>query len=294
MTGLSTSLQTVKIYLLLTKPHVWWLLSFTCAAGVIAAAGGLPDPTLFAVTMLSMTLAVAGTEATSNYLERSLDKVMKRTSRRVLPQGLIKPEWKALAFGLTLMAASLVIAFSINLMTFFFIVTGMFNYLVVYILWAKKRTPLSIIMGSYAGGAPLMGGYTAVSFWPTVEAWILSALIVLWIPPHIWSLALIYKEDYRRANVPMLPVVTSESTAIRCIASTTILYILFTFLLYFLYPEKYGLIYLLAAALSGATIAFPSLALMVKPTRKAAYILFKLTSPQLFIIMLAVIVENLI
>ncbi|MEM2238139.1 MAG: heme o synthase [Candidatus Caldarchaeum sp.] len=283
-----------KTYFLLTKPNVWWLLAFTGATGVLAAANGFPEPVLFTKAVVAITLGVAGTEAVSNYLERSLDAVMKRTSRRVLPQGLIKPAWKALAFGMVLMALSLLLAFSINWMAFFFIATGMFDYLVVYVLWAKKRTPLNIVLGSYAGGAPLMAGYTSVSFWPTPEAWILAALIVLWIPPHIWSLALIYKEDYSRAHVPMLPVVTSENTAIRCIASTTVISVLFTFLLYFLHPEKYGLIYLLAAALSGAALILPSLALMISPSKRTAYMLFKLTSPQLLIIMLAVIVENLV
>ncbi|MEM1946133.1 MAG: heme o synthase [Candidatus Caldarchaeum sp.] len=286
--------STFRTYFLLTKPNVWWLLAFTGATGVIAAANGFPEPLLFTKSLLAVTLGVAGTEATSNYLERSLDAMMSRTSRRVLPQGLINPPWKALVFGLTLMALSLVLAFSINLVAFFFMASGMFDYLVVYVLWAKRRTPLNIILGSYAGGAPLMAGYTSISFWPTAEAWILAALIVLWIPPHIWSLAMIYKEDYSRAHVPMLPVVTSQATAIRCIASTTIISVLFTFLLYFLYPEKYGLIYVVAAVLGGAVLLAPSLALLVKPWRKTAYLLFKLSSPQLLMIMSAVVVENLV
>ena len=285
--------ETVRVYFSLTKPNVWWLLAFTGAAGIVAASNGLPDPYLFTVAILSITFGVAGTEAASNYLELSLDSVMKRTSKRVLPRGLIDPPWKALVFGLVLMTVSLVLAYLINPVTFFFMATGMFDYLVVYVMWSKRRTPLNIILGSYAGGAPLMAGYTAVSYWPTAEAFILAALIVLWIPPHIWSLALIYKEDYMRAHVPMLPVVTSEATAIRCISSTTIISVLFTFLLYFLYPEKYGLIYLVAAALSGLMIVLPAAALMVKPNRKTAYLLFKTTSPQLFIIMLAVMLDTL-
>ncbi|GBC72425.1 Protoheme IX farnesyltransferase [archaeon HR03] len=285
--------ETVRVYFSLTKPNVWWLLAFTGAAGIVAASNGLPDPYLFTVAILSITFGVAGTEAASNYLELSLDSVMKRTSKRVLPRGLINPPWKALVFGLVLMAVSLILAYLINPVTFFFMATGMFDYLVVYVIWSKRRTPLNIILGSYAGGAPLMAGYTAVSYWPTAEAFILAALIVLWIPPHIWSLALIYKEDYMRAHVPMLPVVTSEATAIRCISSTTIISVLFTFLLYFLYPEKYGLIYLVAAALSGLMIVLPAAALMVKPNRKTAYLLFKTTSPQLFIIMLAVMLDTL-
>ncbi|MDJ0272271.1 MAG: heme o synthase [Candidatus Caldarchaeum sp.] len=285
--------ETVRIYFSLTKPNVWWLLAFTGAAGIIAASNGLPDPYLFTVAILSITFGVAGTEAASNYLEMSLDSVMKRTSKRVLPRGLINPPWKALVFGLVLMTVSLILAYLINPVMLFFMATGMFDYLVIYVMWSKRRTPLNIILGSYAGGAPLMAGYTAVSYWPTAEAFILAALIVLWIPPHIWSLALIYKEDYMRAHVPMLPVVTSEATAIRCISSTTIISVLFTFLLYILYPGKYGLIYLIAAAVSGLMIVLPATALMISPNRKTAYLLFKTTSPQLFIIMLAVMLDTL-
>lgn len=286
--------ETVRVYFSLTKPNVWWLLAFTGAAGIFAASNGLPDPYLFTVAILSITFGVAGTEAASNYLEMSLDSVMRRTSKRVLPRGLINPPWKALVFGLVLMTISLIFAIFINPVTFFFMASGMFDYLVVYVMWSKRRTPLNIILGSYAGGAPLMAGYTAVSYWPTLEAFILAALIVLWIPPHIWSLALIYKEDYARAHVPMLPVVTSEATAIRCISSTTIISVLFTFLLYFLYPEKYGLIYLVAAVVSGLMIVLPATALIVNPNRKTAYLLFKTTSPQLFIIMLAVVLDTFI
>lgn len=285
--------ETVKVYILLTKPRVWWLLAFTGAAGVVAGANGFPEPVIFSLAMASIVLGVSGTEATSNYLERSLDATMKRTSRRVLPKGLINPPWKALVFGLSLMASSLIIAFYINWMTLFFMASGMFNYLVVYVMWAKKRTPLNIVLGSYAGGAPLMAGYTAVNFWPTLEAFILAALIVLWIPPHIWSLALLYKEDYLQARVPMLPTVVSESAAIRCIASTTLISVLFTFLLYFLYPAKYGLIYLIAAIAGGILISLPAASLVISPSRKTAYILFKITSPQLFLIMTAVILDNL-
>ncbi|MEM0440893.1 MAG: heme o synthase [Candidatus Caldarchaeum sp.] len=285
---------TVKTYFLLTKPNVWWLLAFSGAAGMFAAANGPPDPVIFVLAMTSIITGVAGTEATSNYLERSVDAMMKRTSKRVLPRGLINPPWKALIFGLGLMMISLVLASFVNLWTLFFMASGMFNYLVVYVMWAKKRTPLNIILGSYAGGAPLMAGYTAAHPWPTAESLILAALIVLWIPPHIWSLALIYKEDYSRAKIPMLPVVTSEATAIRCISLTTIISVLFTFLLYILYPEKYGIVYLTAAVVSGLTIAVPSAALILKPSKKTAYVLFKTTSPQLLIILTAVILDSVL
>jgi protoheme IX farnesyltransferase len=102
-------LQTAKNYFLLTKPNVWWLLAFTGVAGIVAASGGIPEIQTFVLAMTSIITGVAGTEAVSNYIERDLDAAMKRTSKRVIPKGLIKPAWKALVFGLGLIAVSLAV-----------------------------------------------------------------------------------------------------------------------------------------------------------------------------------------
>jgi len=285
--------ERVKVYFSLTKPKVWWLLVFTGLGGSITA-GGVNDLTTTLMAAITIALGSAGSESVANYLEKDIDAIMARTRRRPLPQGLIKPEWKALVFGCVLIILSLALAYAINLLTFIFMALGIFDYVVVYVMYSKRRTPLNIILGSFAGGAPVMAGYVAISNTLTAEAWILAALVVLWIPSHVWSLALKYRDDYMAANIPMLPVVTSEDKAIRCIASTAILMVLFSAVLYFLYPHKYGGIYVATAALTGALLAYLSVELMNKPTRENAWRLFKFTSPHLAILFLAIMVDSII
>lgn len=288
------ALTTARIYFTLTKPNVWWLLVFTGIAGLIAGAGGIPEPWTATLAIITITAGSAGAETVSNYIERDIDAIMRRTARRPLPKGLIKPEWMALLLGLILIAVSLATATFINLLTFIFMLAGILDYLLVYVIFTKRRTPINIILGSFAGGAPLMAGYVAAAGEAMVEAWILASLIVLWIPSHVWSLALRYRDDYLRAGVPMLPVVLSEAKAIRCIASTVILFIIFSAAPYLLFPSKYGLLYLAVAGISGGALAYFSFRLMLKPTKENAWRLFKLTSPQLAILMGAVILESLL
>ena len=286
-------LSTARIYFSLTKPNVWWLLVFTGITGLFAGAGGPPEIYTSILAIITITAGSAGSETVSNYIERDIDSIMRRTARRVLPKGLIKPAWKALVFGLILIAISLITATFINIPTFIFMLAGILDYLLVYVMFTKRRSPANIILGSFAGGAPLMAGYAAAAGEVTLEAWILASLIVLWIPAHVWSLALRYKEDYIRAGVPMLPAVISEVKAIRCIASTVILFILFSIAPYLLYPSKYGLPYLVVAGVSGAALAYYSMRLIALPNKENAWKLFKLTSPQLAILSAAIILENI-
>jgi len=188
--GQVTITESVKNYIVLTKPNVWWLLVFTGLGGVMAAANGAPGLYEAGMAITTITLGSAGAETVANYLERDIDAVMRRTRRRPLPKGLIKPEWKALLFGAALIILSLVTAAFINPLTFLFMTFGIFDYVVIYVILSKRRTPLNIILGSFAGGAPVMAGYAAVTNEATAEAWMLAALVVLWIPSHVWSLAM--------------------------------------------------------------------------------------------------------
>ena len=286
--------ERVNVYFRLTKPNVWWLLTFTGLGGVFAASNGFPPLDKTALALLAITLGSAGAEAVSNYIERDIDAIMRRTRRRPLPKGLIKPEWKALVFGFSLLALSLITAISVNFLTFLFISLGVFDYIVVYVLYSKRRTPLNIILGSFAGGAPVMTGYVAVSNALTLEAWLLASLVVLWIPSHVWSLALKYRDDYEQAKIPMLPVVISEEKAIRCIASTAILLVAFSAAIYFVNPLKYGLIYVATAAITGVVLAYLSIDLINRPDKENAWRLFKFTSPQLALLFLAIILDTLV
>jgi len=287
----SMMLSHARIYFSLTKPRIWWLLVFVGFGGLMAASNGRPDPYLAVTATLSLTMGSAGAETVANYLDRDIDAVMRRTMRRALPRGLIRPPWKALALGLVLTFGSFILASSINLLTLLFIMLGVADYVVVYVMYAKRRTPLNIILGSFAGGAPVMAGYVAAANQLTPEAWIMAGLVVLWIPSHVWSLALRYKDDYVRASIPMLPVVIREDKAIRCIASTAILMVVFSVALYFFYPSKYGAIYVAAASITGLLLGYLSLKLIVSPTPENSWRLFKFTSPHLALIFAAIILD---
>jgi len=286
--------ERVKVYYEVTKPRVWYLLTFTAFGGFMAGSTAPIDWLKALHAVAAVALAAAGSEAVANYLERDLDAVMERTKRRPLPSGRLKPPRNALVYGLALTIAGVSLSILLNWLTLLFILIGILDYLVVYVMLSKKKTPLNIILGSAAGGAPTMAGYAAAAGSLGVDAWLLAAIVVLWIPSHIWSLALRYKEDYRRAGVPMLPVVVDEKKAIRCISSTAILIAVFSIAIYFLRAPGYGLLYLGVSAVMGVILLYLSLLLMARPSERVAWILFKFTSPYLAALFTAVILEALL
>lgn len=291
---MAQALERIKTYYVVTKPRVWYLLVYTAFGGFMAGSGQAIDWLRVVHAVGAVALAAAGAETVANYLERDIDAVMERTRRRPIPSGKIKPEWKAFIYGFVLMALGIAASAFINLLALTFILIGVLDYLIVYVMFSKRRTPLNIILGSVAGGAPTMVGYVSASSQMTADAWILAGIVVLWIPSHIWSLALHYKEDYMRAGVPMLSVVLEEKKAIRCISSTAILLVIFSILVYLLNPAKYGVIYLTSVVLTGAMLMYLSLKLMIKPGKELAWKLFKFSSPHLAVIFTAIIVESLI
>lgn len=285
--------ESLKLYYEVTKPRVWYLLAFTAFGGFMAASTP-PINWLRALhTVAAVSLAAAGSETLANYLERGLDAEMERTRRRPLPSGRLKPPRNALIYGFILTVSGVLLSAFLNLLALTFILIGVLDYLVVYVMLSKRRTPLNVILGSAAGGAPALVGYTSAAGILTSEAWILAAIVVLWIPSHIWSLALRYREDYQRAGVPMLPVVLDEEKAIRCISSTAILLTAFSIAVYFLNIVKYGLLYLSVVTVTGGILLYLSLLLMIRPSKKVAWILFKFTSPHLAAIFTAIILETL-
>ncbi|MEM2042562.1 MAG: heme o synthase [Nitrososphaerota archaeon] len=290
----STSLVTaVRTYFVLTKPNVWWLLVFTGIGGYFAGSSGTFDPITFALTAASLSAACAGAETVANYLERDIDAVMTRTRRRPLPSGKITPPERALYFGLLLTATGIALSSLINLYALAFTVFGVLDYVVVYVMLTKRRTPLNVILGSFSGGAPALIGYTAATGFPDVYGWLLAALVVLWIPSHVWSLAMKYREDYRRAGVPMLPVVIEERKAIRCIVSTVVLLVAFSLALPIAKPSL-GPLYLSVAALLGGALLFLSIKTALRPTFENFWRLFKFTSPYLAVLFAAIVLEALL
>ncbi len=169
---------------------------------------------------------------------------------------------------------------------------GIIDNVLVYSLFLKRRNPLNIILGGVSGGLPVMFGWSAVTGGVELLPVLLAALVVLWIPGHIWSLAIFTKEDYERARVPMLPVVTNLRTALRCIVSTVVLMIPFS--LWILFRGPFRSVVLAMAVAFGALGALHQHQAFLHPDNDMAYRAFKVSSPYLFALFFAMIVDSLI
>jgi protoheme IX farnesyltransferase len=281
----------VKNYYELTKPKIWYLLVFTSFGAALTAS------LLFHISIKPLTwlLLVGGVAAGSaaadtltGYNDRDIDAIMDRTRGRPIPSGRISPK-NALAFGLILAAISLVFAWFINIWAIALMAFGLFDNIIIYSKWLKRRSQTNIILGGFSGGAPALIGYVAVTTQNIEIGLVMAGLVFLWIPTHIWSLALHVKKDYTRAGIPMLPVVSSEQKSVRVIAGTTLMMVVFSILPFFF--NQFGLIYLITATVFGAAMVALSIWLLVKPSEKASWTVFKFSSPYLTALFIAFIID---
>ncbi|MFQ5921089.1 MAG: protoheme IX farnesyltransferase, partial [Nitrososphaerales archaeon] len=196
----------------------------------------------------------------------------------------------ALYYGLTLAGVSLVLAYFVNIYALGLMAFGLFDNVIVYSKWLKRRSTSNIILGGFSGGAPAMIGYVAVTTSTIELGLVMAGLVFLWIPTHIWSLALHIREDYARAKVPMLPVVKGEQVSIRVIAGTTLMMVLFSILPFFM--DVFGMLYLIMAVILGVIITAMSISLLVRPTERKSWMLFKFTSPYLALLFIGMVIDS--
>jgi len=284
-------INRVKNYYELTKPKIWYLLVFT-AFGSALTASFLFDIQLNPFTWILLLGGVAAGSAAADtitgYNDRDIDAIMDRTKDRPIPSGRISPK-NALIFGLILTAVALIFSWFINIWAFALMLFGLFDNIVVYSKWLKRRSQSNIILGGFSGGAPALIGYVTVTTQNIEIGLVMAALVFLWIPTHIWSLALHVRKDYQKAKVPMLPVVSEEKKSVRVIAGTTMMMVLFSILPFFF--NQFGQIYLITASIFGAIMMGLSLWLLLKPTERASWTVFKFSSPYLTAIFIAFIVD---
>lgn len=200
----------VRDYIALLKPRVMSLVVFTALVGLAIAPGYLHPLEAF-VAILCIAIGGGASGALNMWYDADIDAVMKRTASRPIPAGRITPG-EALSFGLTLSFASvLILGLVVNWLSAGLLAFTIFFYAVVYTMWLKRSTPQNIVIGGAAGAFPPMIGWAAVTGSVTVESILLFLIIFMWTPPHFWALALIKSEDYKKAGVPMLPVVAGEA-----------------------------------------------------------------------------------
>jgi protoheme IX farnesyltransferase len=208
-------MAVVRAYVALTKPRIIELLLVTTVPVMVLAAKGWPPLWTLAATLVGGTLAAGSANTINCVVDRDIDAVMARTRRRPMVRAQVSPV-AATRFGVLLgMAATALLGFGVNWASAALADGAILFYVFVYTLGLKRRTPSNIVIGGAAGCFPVLIGWSAVRGnvgWPAV---ILFAVVFLWTPPHFWSLAMRFKDDYAAAGVPMLPVVATPAQVTR-------------------------------------------------------------------------------
>jgi len=236
----------------LTKPRITVLLLITCISGMLVAAHGLPDLTSLLITALGLAMSSGGASALNHVIDRDIDRKMTRTARRPVATGLVSVA-EGTAFGIGLMvAAGVMLWFAVNPLTSVLALTGGLFYVTVYTLVLKRTSVQNIVIGGAAGAIPPLVGWAAATDSLSFGAWALFAIIFLWTPPHFWSLALLIREDYAAAGVPMLPVVAGERTTVTNIWWYSI--VLVASSLIPVATGTFGVVWLVAAVLLGGRL----------------------------------------
>ena len=242
-------LTILRAYLTLTKPRIIELLLVTTVPAMFLAHRRLPPLVLTLVVLVGGALAAGAANALNCYIDRDIDQVMRRTARRPLPAHVVSPR-AALVFGLVLATVS--VALMAGFTTW--LATGLTAaaiayYDLVYTMWLKRTTPQNTVWGGVCGALPVLIGWAAVTGSLDLRALVLFAVVFLWQPPHFYALAIKFADDYRRAGIPMLPVVAS----VRRVGLETVLYAWLTVLASLaLWPLGMTPLYGVSAAVLGA------------------------------------------
>jgi protoheme IX farnesyltransferase len=279
-------------YIALTKPRIIELLLVTTVPTMVLAAGKWPAWSLIGVTLLGGTLAAGGANTMNMYIDRDIDKLMKRTQQRPLVTGLIAPK-NALVFAVILE----IIAFAIlwagaNLLSAFLALSATAFYVFIYSLWLKRTSKQNIVIGGAAGAVPTLVGWAAVTNsvgWPAVWLFI---IIFLWTPPHFWALAIRHADEYRAANVPMLPAVVSIERTVRTMVGYTIVLAGATFVL--MPVANLGWIYGVTAIVLGLGFTIGTAMLGHKPTEAWSMRVFSFSITYVTVLFGALMIDVLI
>jgi protoheme IX farnesyltransferase len=201
------SLAGVEDYFALMKPRVMSLVVFTALVGLLVAPVHV-HPVIGFASLLCIAIGAGAAGALNMWYDADIDAVMRRTLDRPIPAGRVMPG-EALAFGMTLAAGSVVVLGLVaNWVAALFLAFTIFFYVVIYTMWLKRSTPQNIVIGGAAGAFPPMIGWAAATGGIGIESVLLFLIIFFWTPPHFWALSLYRTEDYARAGIPMLPVVS--------------------------------------------------------------------------------------
>jgi protoheme IX farnesyltransferase len=282
---------TLGDYVVLTKPRIIEQLLVITVPTMIVAERGLPSLWLIVATVLGGTLAAGGANAINMVVDRDIDKIMARTKDRPLASGRLSPR-AALTFAIAIEVAAFAFLWAaVNPLSAVLAVAACLFYVFVYTLWLKRSSSSNIVIGGAAGAVPVLVGWSAVTNsldWPPV---VLFAVIFCWTPPHFWALAIRYRDDYARAEVPMLPVVSSlRTTALRIFLYTLLLWAI---TLLFAPVADMGAIYMASALVLGAIFTGLTVRLVRDNSAQVAMRVFTWSITYITLLFAAIAVDEL-
>ena len=280
----------IKNYLPLFKLRICSLITFSAVVGLISAPSGNISISSISFLILATMMASASASAFNHYFDMDIDSVMKRTRTRPMPSRQIDGSKKPLFIAVVLFIASILISFkALNYMVSLHLFLGALVYAVIYTVWLKRRSWLNIIIGGLAGSFAVLAGGASQTPDLCLLPVLLSITMFFWTPSHFWSFAIVHREEYAKAGIPMLPVLIGDSKTARYIFLNTVLLVISSFLpSYFGYL---GIIYTITAVLVGAFFLLRNIQLIKDTSKEIAWKNFKASMVYLGMLFLAVIID---
>jgi len=259
--------STVSDYFSLMKPRVMSLVVFTAIVGMVIAPGSI-NPIIASISILCITIGSGASGVLNMWYDRDIDSIMSRTQSRPLVLGKMLPE-DALSFGVILSFFSVfVIGFAVNIISAVLLLFTILFYIFAYTIYLKRSTPQNIVIGGLAGALPPLIGWTSVTGSISIEPLILVLLIFLWTPAHFWALSLYRADDYKKAGIPMMPLIYGDDYTKIQILIYTLLTILCSFLPFVVGAA--GMIYLVTSMILGMWFIYYAVKLLRDKQNKIA------------------------
>jgi protoheme IX farnesyltransferase len=268
----------------LIKPKQTLLLMITFLISFLVAGGREITP---AVATL---LTIAGTTALNMWLDRDIDAMMMRTRKRPLPSGALSPK-ACFIYGTTLFSIGLFLALLTKIEFAVVLLLGLFFDIIVYTLMLKRRSPYSVVIGGLAGAMPALAGWVAVQGF-TIPGFLIASIVLLWIPSHIWFIAIYFEEDYRKANIPTFPLVFGIQKTARVISLSTFLMIWVLIALYLVFP-MHPIFFLISMPIT-LYFLLKVIFFALRPERSKARGMYKLASIKLGSIFLGILIAGIL
>ncbi len=285
--------QYIKDYTTLTKPKVNLLLVITALSAIFLASDSLPNINVLIAVIVGGTLASGGAGAINHSIDKDIDNTMKRTSKRPVAGERISKS-NALIFGIVLNVASFIIlTYLTNILAALMAISGTLFYVIIYSIWLKKKTYHNIVIGGAAGCFPPLVGWSAVTGDLSLSAWYLFAIIFFWTPPHFWALAMLMKDDYSKANIPMLPSVVGIKATFKPMTLHTVTLILLTLVMTFV-NSKLSYIYFFSCLTIGTYYLFLTYKLYKDYDRQNNLKIYKFSLLYMMLFSVIVIVDSLL